>query len=181
MAGAATVHQGYESDIKLEGETSTFSAPFLPSSLSTSQPSPSSSPDVVVLVDGTWSQAKQILSRYPFLTNKFVVRKPWLKISRRSTENSSRTAAVPLLRESYTRSVNSAVGASDGTEAKGNGWDSCSGFAHDSSQEENMACLCHAVKFRSAGSSGYGFRKEPSEECISTLESAAYTLEVGEW
>lgn len=38
--------------------------------------------------------------------------------------------------------------------------------------------LCRAVKFRSAGSSGYGFRREPSKECLSTLESVAYTLEV---
>lgn len=38
--------------------------------------------------------------------------------------------------------------------------------------------VCRPVKFRSAGISGYGFRREPTKECISTLESVAYTLEV---
>lgn len=167
---------------KVVGETSTpFSASSSPFSSSSSSRLPLSSPDVVVLVDGTWSQAKQILGRYPFLTSKIIVRKPWLEKSRRSTEDSSRIVAIPPLRESYMGNITSEVGASDGTEAKDGGRDLLSGrgFTDGSSQEGNVNCFCRAVKFRSAGSSGYGFRKEPSEECISTLESVAYTLEVG--
>lgn len=135
--------------------TSSFTRPSSP-------PSRSSGPDVVVLIDGTWTQAKQILGRYPCLTDKFVVRKPWL---------------LP-------KGENLGSSCAEGTSGPGADLQVAArdGFSSDKFAEKGDAeCFCRAVKFRSAGSSGYGFRKEPSEECISTLESVAYTLEVGGW
>lgn len=106
---------------------------------------------VVVLIDGTWSQAKQILSRHPFLSS----RKPSL------TGPGDRG-----LKEYIPPLVPTGISAGDG-EGKG-----------DEAAAAQAGGVCRAVKFRSAGTSGYGFRREPSKECISTLESVAYTLEV---
>lgn len=106
---------------------------------------------VVVLIDGTWSQAKQILSRHPFLSS----RKPSL------TGPGDRG-----LKEYIPPLVPTGISAGDG-EGKG-----------DEAAAAQEGGVCRAVKFRSAGTSGYGFRREPSKECISTLESVAYTLEV---
>ncbi|CAN0272975.1 unnamed protein product [Laminaria digitata] len=106
---------------------------------------------VIVLIDGTWSQAKQILSRHPFLSS----RKPSL------TGPGDRG-----LKEYIPPLVPAGVSAGGG-EGKG-----------DKAAAAPEGRVCRAVKFRSAGTSGYGFRREPSKECISTLESVAYTLEV---
>lgn len=99
-------------------------------------------PAVVVIIDGTWSQAKQILSRYPSLSPR-----------------------RPSGMGPGTRGVRSPVEFSAEPE-------------RDIVGEEAQEALCRAVMFRSAGPSGYGFRREPSRECISTLESVAYSLEV---
>lgn len=106
---------------------------------------------MVVVIDGTWSQAKQILSRYPFLNS----RKPSV------AGPGGRGYRTPL------PGGNSTAGGGEEGQGEEGGIDS-----------ETEGALCRAVKFRSAGSSGYGFRREPSKECISTLESVAYTLEV---
>lgn len=100
-------------------------------------------PAVVVIIDGTWSQAKQILSRYPSLSPR-----------------------RPSGMGPGTRGVRSPIEFSAEPE-------------RDIVEEEvAQEALCRAVMFRSAGPSGYGFRREPSRECISTLESVAYSLEV---
>ncbi|CAM9390264.1 unnamed protein product [Sphacelaria rigidula] len=141
------------------GETN--SAVASSSSWPSSPLSRSSAPNVVVLIDGTWSQAKQILGRYPCLTDKFVVRKPWLLPEEDEISGGSSGAE-----ETSETGVDLQVAVGDGF--------SSGEFA----EQGDTKFFCRAVKFRSAGSSGYGFRKEPSEECISTLESVAYTLEV---
>ena len=106
---------------------------------------------VVVLIDGTWSQAKQILSRHPFLSS----RKPSLS----GPGDKGLKEYIPPLVPRGVSAGNGERGGDEATAALEGG-------------------VCRAVKFRSAGPSGYGFRREPSKECISTLESVAYTLEV---
>ncbi|CAM9566981.1 unnamed protein product [Ascophyllum nodosum] len=112
--------------------------------------SSSSSPAVVVLIDGTWSQARQILSRYPSLSS----RRP------SAVGPGARGVRSPVVFSAEPRR---------GVDVEG--------APHLGEVMEDDA-LCRAVMFRSAGPSGYGFRREPSRECVSTLESVAYSLEV---
>ncbi|CAM9859729.1 unnamed protein product [Pylaiella littoralis] len=125
---------------------------------------------VVVLIDGTWSQAKQILSRYPFLSPK-----PPSATGPASMGGGgggvekvatsafiSGTTADGVLRTAERGSVSRVETGGEGGGLAGKRGDAC----------------CRAVQFRSAGVSSYGFRREPSKECLSTLESVAYTLEV---
>lgn len=135
-----------------------------------------SPPAVVVVIDGTWSQAKQILSRYPFLSSK--------KPSVVGPGGRAYKSAVPVVSTTGNgrrRSLEEGgvkeegvAGSAENGGALSPGRDGESGAV----VVEVEGALCRAVKFRSAGSSGYGFRREPSKECLSTLESVAYTLEV---
>lgn len=77
-----------------------------------------------------------------------------------------------------TGTVGSSVEARGGgcCDGRGNGSEGGAGGRGAGQGEEGA--LCRAVKFRCAGVSGYGFRREPAKECLSTLESVAYTLEV---
>ncbi|CAB1115617.1 unnamed protein product [Ectocarpus sp. CCAP 1310/34] len=125
--------------------------------------------EVVVLIDGTWSQAKQILSRYPSLLRPRMATTP---AQQKTRELGASAGGVPV----------ATVGGSG--EAEGGGgsderWDgSEQGSGGREAEPTEDGALCRAVKFRCAGVSGYGFRREPAKECLSTLESVAYTLEV---
>eukprot|EP00752_Nemacystus_decipiens_P012633 g11189.t1 len=163
-------------------ETSASSAPPPQRVASTapSPPPPSSSgpPLVVVLIDGTWSQAKQLLSRYPFLSpQKPSVAGPGGRRLRFSSPggppafdappNPGKGGGIRGLKE---KAAELGGYAAEDVSVGGVG-------AEDVGQEGDGA-VCRAVKFRSAGVSSYGFRREPTKECLSTLESVAYTLEV---
>ncbi|CAM9292290.1 unnamed protein product [Ectocarpus sp. 6 AP-2014] len=124
---------------------------------------------VVVLVDGTWSQAKQILSRYPSLLRPTTATTP---AGQKTRELGVSVGGVPV----------AAVGGSGEAEGGGSSDERGDGSEEGSWGREagpmEDGALCRAVKFRCAGVSGYGFRREPAKECLSTLESVAYTLEV---
>lgn len=123
--------------------------------------------NVVVVKDGTWSQAKQILTRYPFLNS----RKPSVAgPGGRGYKNYF--PGYPD--DGVDDGEEQARGLSEGNSDNDGVGQSRIGFG-DKMEEE---ALCRSVKFRSAGTSEYGFRREPSKECLSTLESIAYTLEV---
>ncbi|CAM9572980.1 unnamed protein product [Ectocarpus sp. 12 AP-2014] len=125
--------------------------------------------EVVVLVDGTWSQAKQILSRYPSLLRPIMATTP---AQQKTRELGASAGGVPV----------AAVGGSGEAEGGGSSDERGGGSEEGSGEREagptEDGALCRAVKFRCAGVSGYGFRREPAKECLSTLESVAYTLEV---
>ncbi|CAM9948217.1 unnamed protein product [Ectocarpus sp. 4 AP-2014] len=125
--------------------------------------------EVVVLVDGTWSQAKQILSRYPSLLRLRTATTPAVQKTR---ELRASVGGVPV----------AAVGGSGEAEGGGSSDERLDGSEEGSGGREagtmEDGALCRAVKFRCAGVSGYGFRREPAKEYLSTLESVAYTLEV---
>lgn len=111
---------------------------------------------VVVLIDGTWSQSKQILRRYPCLVDA--------RLPPKHDDGGAQQAQS--LEEGGNPCGDGRVRECD------RGSSASSGLAMEDT-------FCRAVTFRSAGSGGYEFRREPSDECLSTLESVAYTLEVG--
>lgn len=138
---------------------------------------------MVVLIDGTWSQAKQILSRYPFLSpQQPSVAGPGGRGLKFSSLGGAPATGGPF---NPGQGGGGGGGGNQGAEETGAGVRGYAaeevgvgGVGQEGGREEEESALCRAVKFRSAGVSSYGFRREPTKECLSTLESVAYTLEV---
>lgn len=126
---------------------------------------------MVVVVDGTWSQAKQILSRYPSLLRPRMATTP---AGQKTRELGASVGGDPVA--AVGGSGEAEGGGSGSSDERGDGSEEGSGGREAGPMEDGV--LCRAVKFRCAGVSGYGFRREPAKECLSTLESVAYTLEV---
>lgn len=149
----------------------------------------------MVLIDGTWSQAKQILSRYPFLSPK----PPSAGVpggsggGKGSAKKLAKPVVVPRITEDGGGLRTAERDSGNGIEADPEGQEEeeeeAAGQGQGAKRDEQEGtgegragklggAFCRAVQFRSAGVSSYGFRREPSKECLSTLESIAYTLEV---
>lgn len=130
---------------------------------------------MVVLIDGTWSQAKQILFRYPFLSpRKPSVTGPGGRGLRLASSGGTLSVGGPQHPGKWD---DRSQGAEEENVAGVGGY-AAQDLVIGGGEQEKDGALCRAVKFRSAGVSSYGFRREPTKECLSTLESVAYTLEV---
>ena len=130
---------------------------------------------MVVLIDGTWSQAKQILSRYPFLSpQKPSVAGPGGRGLRFSSLGGAPAVGGPL----FNPGTSGGSRRAEATRTGDGGYAAEEDAGGGGVGQKQEGALCRTVKFRSAGVSSYGFRREPTKECLSTLESVAYTLEV---